>query len=57
MTIVEGQRYKFRDRVIKCTEISENLVTFEYENSPEFFFVGTYNVCDWAQLNDLEVIE
>nr|DAO49392.1 MAG TPA: hypothetical protein [Caudoviricetes sp.] len=56
MIIAEGQRYKYRSRVIKCTEISENLVTFEYENSPEFFFVGTYNVCDWAELNGLEVI-
>ena len=57
MIIVEGQRYKYNSRVIKCIEISENLVTFEYENSPEFFFVGTYNVCDWAELNGLEVLE
>lgn len=56
MIIVEGQRYRYNSRIIKCTEISENLVTFEYENSPEFFFVGTYNVCDWAELNELEVI-
>ena len=57
MIIVEGQRYRYNNRVIKCTEISENLVTFEYENSPEFFFVGTYNVNEWAELNELEVIE
>ena len=56
MIIVEGQKYRYNNRVIKCTEISENLVTFEYENSPEFFFVGVYNVCDWAELNGLEVI-
>lgn len=57
MIVVEGQKYKYQGRVIKCIEINENLVTFEYENSPEFFFVGTYNVNEWAELNELEVIE